>query len=183
MGKTTLANDWCEQHKEYQRIQEIAREIMKERSITRADLKSYLESEKKEKFLEFQYLIFEKQNFKETELELKQSFIADRGPDPLVFVEQNMDHDTALKLANSHAAKMCFQRYRSRNCTVVVVCPLDKIEDDYVRLVPTREEQLHYTECLKRFLEELHIPFKYCDKKDRKDRLQWLEEVIFATTA
>ncbi len=179
VGKTTLANDWCEQHSEYHHVKEVAREILRSKSISRDELMSFLDSEDKQKFFDFQDLIFEQQNIKETDLiQKKCSFIADRGPDPLVFVEQHIGHKSALKLADSYAAKMCLRRYCSNNCVVIVMCPLDEIEDDNVRMVPTHEEQIRYTECLKKILTEMNIPYQYCDKTDRTERLEWLENVV-----
>ena len=176
VGKSTLANDWCREHTEYHHIQEIARDIMKKRSITRADLKLFLDGEK-EKFWEFQSQIFEEQNARE--LELKElSFVADRGPDPLVFTELGISCDSAKELAETNSAKMCLDRYRSKDCVMVILCPLDTIEDDSVRIVPTKEQQIQYTECLKRILQELNVPYKYCDKTDHQERLQWLKETV-----
>ena len=178
-GKTTLATDWCEKHKEYYHVKEIARDLMKNKSITRENLKTFMDSENKHKFFDFQQLIFEKQNSIETDLILNNSsFIADRGPDPLVFVERHIDHASALKLADSYAAKMCLQRYSSKNCVVIILCPLDKIEDDSVRIVPTREEQIQYIECLKRILQEMQISYQFCDRTDRTERLHWLETIV-----
>lgn len=184
VGKSTLASDWCRQHMEYHHVREVARDIMKEQSITRADLKDFLRSENKNRFFEFQSKIFEEQNIRESALvEKNLPFIADRGPDPLVFVEQNIDHKSALKLADeSHAAKMCLRRYRSDGCIVIILCPLDEIEDDNIRMVPSSEEQLQYTESLKSLLQLLNVPYKYCDKTDHLERLQWLEEVVSSMT-
>ena len=178
MGKTTLLNDWCKEHREYKQVTEVARGIMKEMSITRSDLKMYLENDK-QKFLNFQQAIFKEQNCRESSL-LKDgaSFIADRGPDPLVFVAQGIGHKSAMELAETEAAKMCLERYRSNNCIVIVVCPLEKIEDDHVRLVPTAEQQLQYTDCLQTLLSDLKISFKYCDKVDRFERVCWLNKVV-----
>lgn len=183
VGKSTLAGDWCKKHTEYHHVREVAREIMKDQSITRADLKEFLASENKVKFFEFQNQIFQEQNVREAFLVEKNfPFIADRGPDPLVFVEQNLSHDSALKLAETQAANLCLQRYRSKNCAVIIICPLEKIEDDNIRMVPTSEDQIQYTECLKQLLQMLNVPYKYCDKTDRYERLQWLEEAISPST-
>ena len=179
VGKTTFSNDWCKQHPEYRQVKEIARQIMRDKSLTRADLKSFLSSDGNGKFLEFQSDIFVGQNLQESELvKANHPFISDRGPDPLVFVEQHIDHDSALKLAELPAAKECLQRYRSKNCVVIIVCPLEEIEDDNVRIVPTNEEQLQYTEFLKALLQELNVPYKYCDKTNRCERIQWLEDIV-----
>lgn len=181
VGKSTLAEDWCRKYTHYHHVKEVARDIMKKQKITRSHLKSFLATENKVEFFEFQEQIFHEQNAREAVLvEQNVPFVADRGPDPLVFVEQNMDHTSALKLAETPAAKSCFQRYRLKNCAMIVICPLDKIEDDNVRMVPTGEEQIQYTECLKRLLQDLNIPYKYCDITDRHGRLQWLEEVVFS---
>lgn len=178
VGKTTLLEDWCRKHTEYRQVKEIARGIMKDRSITRRDLEHYLKNDLQE-FWNFQHAIFEEQNHQEYDMiQHNCSFIADRGPDPLVFAEQNIDHASAVKLADSHAAKKCLDRYRSENCVVVVVSPLDKVEDDNVRIVPTPEEQIKYTECLQRFLHDLKIPYEYCNKTDRLERIQWLERIL-----
>ena len=161
-------------------MKEVAREIMRKNSITRDVLESFHKPENRGKFLDFQHSILVGQNDIETSLIKKNChFITDRGPDPLVFVEQHTaDHELAMKLADSDAAKACLQRYRSSRCVVVIVCPLDTIEDDNVRMVPTGEEQIQYTEYLKRILKELKVPYKYCDKTDRAERLDWLESVI-----
>lgn len=178
VGKTTLADDWCQKHVEYHHIKEIAREIMRKNSISRADLKSFIEKNKK-KFFDFQHLIMEEQNIIETTLmERNQCFIVDRGPDPLVFMHQYISHESALKLAETDAAKSCLQRYRSKDCIVVVVCPLDTIEDDNVRMVPTHQEQIDYTECLTHILNDMNIPYCYCNETDRHERLKWLEQLI-----
>lgn len=180
VGKSTLAGDWCGKHREYHHVREVARDIMKERSITRADLKAFLTSENKDEFFKFQNQIFEEQNVREASLvERKIPFIADRGPDPLVFAEQNINYKSALELAETQAAKMCLQRYRSKNCVVIIVCPLDEIEDDHVRIVPTSEEQIEYTQCLKHVLEKLNVAYRYCDKTDRDERVKWLEAIVF----
>ena len=178
VGKTTLLRDWCNIHTEYKKITEVAREVMKERSITRTDLKLYLNNDSK-KFLDFQQAIFEEQNCQESRLVgAGCSFIADRGPDPLVFVMQGIDRVSAMKLADTEGAKLCLERYRSKNCIVVVVCPLEEIEDDNVRMVPTAEEQLKYNRYLQEILQDLKIPFKYCDETCREKRVHWLEKVV-----
>lgn len=183
VGKSTLAGDWCRKHTEYHRLREVARDIMKDRSITRDDLWDFLASQGKQKFFQFQDQIFQEQNTRETLfVQNDLPFIADRGPDPLVFVEQNMNFDSALKLAETQAAKMCLQRYRSKNCVVIVVCPLKDIEDDSVRMVPTNEEQIRYTESLKQLLQRFDVPYKYCDQTDRHERLKWLEKAVFTST-
>lgn len=152
---------------------------MKNNNITRADLVSYLNDKTKERFFQFQQLIFEEQNHREAELDRKQSsFISDRGPDPLAFVEVHINHTSVLRLAETAAARACLQRYRSSQCKVVIVCPLHEIADDNVRMVPTHEEQIRYTECLKSILDELNVPYLYCDKTDRQERVKWLEKVI-----
>lgn len=173
-----MLSDWCERHTEYKQVTEVARGIMNDLSITRNDLKYYLNNEK-QKFFDFQQAIFEKQNSEECYLlRSGSSFIADRGPDPLVFVEQGIDSDSAMKLANTSAAKVCLERYRSKHCLIIVLCPLEEIEDDSVRLVPTAEEQLKYTEILQKLLRDLKIPFRYCDRKDRQERIDWLEKAV-----
>lgn len=177
VGKSTLAKDWCEKHKEYHHIEEVARDIMKEKSITRSDLMSYMNDGRK--FFEFQYSIFEEQNRREHKLvEENCSFIADRGPDPLAFVCMHMGQITALELAELPASKSCLQRYRANNCRLIIVCPLDVIEDDSVRMVPTNKEQLQYTNYLRTLLDELNIPYKYCDRTDHLERLKWLEGIV-----
>lgn len=180
VGKSTLAGDWCRKHSEFHHVREVARDIMRERSITRADLKAFLASENKADFFEFQHQIFKEQNAREASLfDRKSSFIADRGPDPLVFAEQNINHNSALELAETPAAKACLERYRSKNCIVIIICPLNEIEDDRVRMVPTSEEQVEYTKCLKQILAKLNVAYRYCNITDREERVRWLEEIVF----
>ena len=178
IGKTTLAKNWCERHPEFCRIDEVARVILSEKGISRRELLSYQSDLSNGKFLQFQCQIFDRQNYMESKISKEESVIVDRGPDPLAFVEHFISRGAALKLAEYPAAKTCLERYRSRNCVVVILCPLDSIEDDNVRDVPTRCSQLRYTECLKDLLKELNVPYVYCDKTDLYERIMWLEKMI-----
>ena len=50
VGKTTLAMDWCDKHKDFHHIHEVARDVMKQHSITREDMVESLKSEDKQVF-------------------------------------------------------------------------------------------------------------------------------------
>ena len=155
-----LAKDWHKRHPEYWYNEEVAKVIISENGISRTELLSYQSDISNGKFLQFQYQIFERQNCVESHVTDEESVIVDRGPDPLAFVEFHISHEAALKLAEESVGKSCLQHYKSRDCIVVILCPLDTIEDDNVRDVPTRREQLIFTENLKSLLTELSIPFK-----------------------
>ena len=177
-GKTLFCSDWCRKHPQFHLIEEVARIIMKEKSIDRPKLQSYIKNISNGEFQQFQQDIFDRQNLLEQESSVKQFTIVDRGPDPLVYMTQCVNYDEALKLAGSPSAQACFERYRSKDTILIVVCPLDTIEDDGERNVPNRKEQYDYINVLKHFLDKFAIPFNYCDKTDRIERLQWLEELL-----
>lgn len=85
VGKTTVANDWCSKHKHFVHIQEVARDVMNECSMTREDLEASLSTKEKQVFLDLQQAILEEQNKRELAVPKGRPFISDRGPDPLIF--------------------------------------------------------------------------------------------------
>ena len=176
VGKTTLAKDWIERHSEYAHISEVARDVMKQHSLTRDDLIASFKTSDKATFLLLQKLIFEEQNRREISLfEGGCSFISDRGPDPLAYVCLKKSEETADELAKTSSASACLERYRQS--LVVVLCPLSaKPADDGFRLVPDRREQEDFTRVLCEQLQKHRVPYVYVDKTDRRERLCVLEK-------
>ena len=175
VGKTTLAEDWIERHGEYAHISEVARDVMKQHSLTREDLITSLKTPDKTTFLHLQKLIFEEQNRREILLE-KQPFISDRGPDPLAYVCLKKSPQAAYELAKTTAASACLDRYR--NSLVLVLCPLATQSDDGFRLVPDRDEQEQFTRILCEQLQKHRIPYIYVDETDRRKRVSVLERTV-----
>ena len=175
VGKTTLAKDWKERHKEYSHISEVARDVMKEHSLTRDDLITSLKTPEKATFLRLQKLIFEEQDRRETSLE-GESFISDRGPDPLAYVSLKISPEAADELAQTPAATNCLNRYRK--CLVLVLCPLATQSDDGFRMVQDRKEQEQFTRVLREQLQKHGISYVYVDETDRSKRISFLERAI-----
>ncbi len=178
-GKTMLCRDWCNHHPEFHRVEEVARVIMKDKKIDRPKLECYVQNISDGNFMQFQQDIFDKQERVERkEMSEREYVILDRGPDPIVFAAQVVGHDAALKLGQSPSAQACFSDYKWNNSLLVIMCPLGEIEDDGVRYVPTRKEQYEYIDILKYFLGHYKVPFEYCDKTDRMERVQWLQDML-----
>ena len=177
VGKSTLAKDWLEKHGEYASISEVARDVMRQHSLTREDLIASLGTPEMTTFLHLQSLILEEQNRQESALEdQQQPFISDRGPDPIVYVCLKKSPDAANELARTPAAISCLERYR--NSLVIVVCPLATPTDDGFRMVQDREEQEEFTRVLKQLLQEYRVPYVYLDECDREKRVQCLERAV-----
>ena len=177
VGKTTLAKDWIEIHKDYAYISEVARDVMKQHSLTRDNLKTSLNTADKAKFLNLQQLIFEEQNRLELlNTESGQSFISDRGPDPLAYVCLEKSPEAADKLAKTSAASACLDRYRYS--LVLVLCPLATHTDDGFRMVQDRQEQEHFTKVLCEQLQKHRVPYIYIDETDRTKRVCILERAV-----
>ena len=174
VGKTTTANDWLRKHPEYKHIEEVARDVMREHSITREDMKASLKTKDKTLFLQLQCHIIEEQNSRE--LRVKGPFISDRGPDALVFTQLYVGENEAKQLAQNPAAKACLQRYKE--CLVVVLCPLKEPTDDGVRLMEDYSCQVNFTELLRNLLDRHSIPHIYIDVIDRSERLAILEQAV-----
>ena len=174
VGKTTLSADWCSMHQEYTQITEVARDVMKERSISREDLLKSRDTPEKELYLELQRLILEEQNKWETELE-ESLFISDRGPDPIVYAQLE-NKELASEMSKSEAAIQCFARYRQS--LVVIVCPLGTTTDDGFRMVQWREEQEQFTSRLRELLSNLKIPYFYLGERDRQLRIEVLRKAV-----
>ena len=176
VGKTTLATEWCKKNPEFHHIKEVARDVMNENSITRLDLEKSLKTDGKE-FLELQLLILNRQNKIEQDLcgELN-SFVSDRGPDPICYAELHCGKKAADWLLEQPAAKSCMQKYQSGNYLVAVLCPLSTTSDDGFRLMPTKQEQLNFTEILCSLLRKCNVPFVYIDTTDLSERLHILHQ-------
>ena len=176
VGKTTVANDWCLKHKTFVHIQEVARDVMREGSITRDDLEASLRTNEKLVFLKLQHAILEEQNKRELAVPKGSSFISDRGPDPLIFANQYVGSDAADRLARTSAGKACLERYRSS--LVLVLCPLEKPTDDGFRMVPTTNQQHKFTCLLREFLDRYCIPHLYISETDRRHRIALIEKAV-----
>ena len=174
VGKTTVANDWCSKHERFVHIQEVARDVMHECSITRDDLAASLSTKEKQVFLELQHDILEEQNKRELAVPKGCPFISDRGPDPLIFACQYVGCEAADRLAETPAGVACLERYR--NSLVVVLCPLKKPTDDGFRLVPTTCEQDKFTKLLRDVLDKYRIPHLYVSDIDHHHRMALLRK-------
>ena len=172
-GKTTLANDWCSKHKDFEHIQEIARDIMKANFITREDLLASLKTRKKECFFKLQCLILKEQNRREMELAGK-PFISDRGPDPFAYVSMHMGPEGVNQLVGTSEAKGYL--HRCRESLIVLLCPLQTATDDGFRMVPTKKEQMEFTKEMRGILRQYNVPHVYIDITDRGKRMLILEK-------
>ncbi len=182
VGKTTLANDWGQKHAGKDSvlyIQEVARDVMKQHSLTREGLKESLKTADKVDFLELQRLIIEEQNRRELRF-LKDdpncSYISDRGPDPLAFAHYYISRAAADQLAANPATKECLERYKK--CLVVVLCPLENVTEDGVRLTLANDGVCEFTRLLRGLLDEHQVPHIYIDETDRQERVRILEQAV-----
>ena len=148
-----------EDHSDYAHISEVARDVMRELSLTREDLIASLKTSDKTTFLRLQELIFEEQNRRELSLGSDRSFISDRGPDPLAYVCLKKGPEAANSLATTSAASACLDRYRKS--LVVVLCPLATPTDDGFRMVQDGHEQEEFTRVLCEQLQKHRVPYIY----------------------
>ena len=177
MGKTTVATQWCEEHKEYYHIQEVARDVMKEHNLTRVDMENSLKDDpKKEVFLNLQRLILEAQNQHELRIPCNTPYISDRGPDPIVFSYVYGNPDAAKKLAESPEGKQCLERYRK--CLVVLLCPLRTPTDDNFRFIQDMEQQEQFTNGMISVFHQYKIPYVYINETDHKTRMDMLKNAV-----
>ncbi len=134
VGKTTVAKDWIDKHREYSHITEVARDVMRKHSLTREHLLTSLKTPTKDIFLNLQELILEEQNRREIQLEeSERPFISDRGPDPLAYVHIKQSAEAAKKLSGTKFASELLERYR--HSIVIILCPLATPTDDGFRMV------------------------------------------------
>ena len=176
VGKTTLANDWCSKYKCFVHIQEVARDVMREHSITRDDMVASLQTAEKKLFLDLQLKILSEQNKRELAVPSHSSFISDRGPDPLIFAQQYVSRDKADFIARSPAGIACLERYRSS--LLVVLGPLKISTDDGFRLVPTTDQQKEFTDLLCTFLYQYCVPYLYIADTDHHHRMAILRNAV-----
>ena len=177
VGKTTLAREWCKIHKEYRHIQEIARDIMREKAITRPDLEDSLSTPEKKLFLQLQYDIIEEQNRRESEsIANHEPFISDRGPDPVAYVKQYCPNKLNAFLKKP-SVKCCFERYRNSSLCIIL-CPLKSTTDDGVRLVQSTPDQDKFNKILCCILRDHGIPYIYMECTDLKNRLEVLKDAV-----
>ena len=176
-GKTTLADEWHHRHKDFEYIQEIARDIMREKSIRRDDLLASLETKEKRLFFEFECLILKEQNQHEVALaSAGKPFISDRGPDPFAYVGIHMGQEGIDKLVKISGAEGYLER--CRESLVVLLCPLKEVTADDFRMLRTKEEQIRFTEVMRKILRQHNIPHIYIDVADHNKRISILEQSV-----
>lgn len=176
VGKTTLAADWCREHKGYYHIKEVARDVMKKLSISTDELVSSLKKENMKIFLDLQCSILEEQSLRET-ANSDNPFISDRGPDPLVYIRQYASREAIARLEESQIAKTTLDRYRESSYLLVVLSPLPgKPTDDGFRMVPSTKEQKQFTELMCGLLRDHKIPYIYISETGRNQRMNVLVE-------
>ncbi|XP_065888943.1 uncharacterized protein [Dysidea avara] len=178
VGKTTIATEWCKRHKEYHHIQEVARDVMKEHNINRDHMTDSLKSDpKKEVFLKLQQLILEAQNRHEKGIPSNQSYISDRGPDPIVFTYVYVNREAAQKLAESNEGRQCIERYKK--CLVAMLCPLKTPTDDNFRLVQDEEEQQRFVDAMFDIFHKYNIPYIYINEVNHTKRMCILRKAVY----
>jgi len=181
VGKTTVATEWCKQHKEFHHIQEVARNVMKKYNINRDDMTDSLKNDpKKELFLKLQQQILEAQNCHEKGIPSDQPYISDRGPDPIVFACVYANEKAAQKLAESNEGRQCIERYK--RCLVVMLCPLKATTDDNFRLVQNKEEQKRFDDAMFNIFHKYNIPYVYVNEVDHNKRMHILHRAVYDGT-
>ena len=179
VGKSTLAQKWCSKHPDYYHIEEIARDIMKEKSISRDDLKASLSTVEKSLFLQLQHDIIEEQNIRESKLLSEgKPFISDRGPDPFVYVDIHCSKQALDGFSRSTSFLSCMERYRESGSLCVVLWPLASANDDGIRLVQSTSDQEAYNKKLCELFHQHNVPFIYTGITDLQKRLSMLEDAV-----
>ena len=175
VGKTTVATQWCEKHGQYYHIQEVARDVMREHSLTREDMEQSLKCDpKKEVFLNLQWLILKAQNQHELSISPGTPYISDRGPDPIVYAHVYGDANAGKNLAESSEGRQCLERYRK--CLVVLLCPLPTPTDDKFRFIQDMEQQETFTKEMRSMFHQYKIPYVYIDETDHNKRMRSLND-------
>ncbi len=178
VGKSTLAKAWCIRHPEYNHIEEIARDIMKQDSITRHDLETSLSTQDKLVFLKLQYDIIDEQDKREDDFITRdQSFISDRGPDPYVYVKMHYTEEATHDFSKHTSFEKCIERYRTKSLCFIL-CPLSFPTDDGVRLVQSLSEQKKYNKEVSDAFNKYNIPFIHINVTDLQKRLTMLVDAI-----
>ena len=177
VGKTTVATQWCKEHKQYYHIQEVARDVMKEHKLCREDMEKSLEHDpKKEVFLNLQWLILKAQNQHELSIPCHIPYISDRGPDPIVFAYVYGDLKAAEKLAESSEGKQCLERYRK--CLVALLCPLLAPTDDNFCFKQDMEQQQKFTDGMIFIFHHYKIPYIFINEIDHNKRMRILNDAL-----
>lgn len=151
-GKTTLAERLLNEQEliGYVRINEVARDVMKAKQLTRADLEKSLSTDRSV-FRDLQWSIAREQCERERCLESSnQPSISDRGPDYLVYTLLHIGEPELRRLARQDDVQESLRRYRQS--LVVLVAPHTQIaEDDGTRLAPSHVEHDLFRGVLVRF--------------------------------
>ena len=183
VGKTTVARDFLEKEPSFGHIDEIARAIMEEKNINNEDLHESLGTDKR-LFLQFQEQILAEQYRHELKFdEHLQSYVSDRGLDPLAYAGDYCSLQAQEALSDSQAARKLLERYKDATgqhhaTLMVLMYPLKSVQDDGVRLVQKLEEQLRFTARLREILKMHAIPFVEMRCTDRQERIRFLQEIV-----
>eukprot|EP00961_Rhodomonas_salina_P013775 184233-Rhodomonas_salina.2 len=195
-GKTTLLED-LKQRLESIGIKcvektETARQIMREKSISKDDLKASIKDpENDQTFVALQQEIMKRQSqvFREAQDHLEGFVLCDRGPCPLGFIQHYLPRDiseTWLKcVEESSDWKYHLSVYSDTSRSLVVlVSPLQCFpsggEEDGVRLTHNGLcDASMFTNSVRRLLEKHKIPFLFLEEQDRQLRVDRVVSALF----
>jgi predicted ATPase len=181
VGKSTLVDECVSHLTQYSftRIQEVARTVLNRLNLTGKDLLNYIEENNLEEFTSVQEKIIEEQILYFNQ-EKEKNYLSDRAAfDALAYIHHYFNNKQ--KTTEIFQSKL-FQLFieQCQNGFIFIIQPQEELKAQYdnMRIVPNYQDQIGYTECLKYWYEQAHLPYFVINDLNLTKRLEFIQQHI-----
>jgi nicotinamide riboside kinase len=187
VGKSTLVDECLRkfhqdkklQYKKFKRVQEVARNVLNRLKMTGKDLENYIKkkninafSDVQQKIIQEQVLCFDR--------EKRNHFLSDRsGFDALAYIHFYFNNE---QKTNSVFESELFQQLidQCRNGLIFIIQPQQDLQaqNDNMRIVPSYQDQINYTDCLRYWYDKAYLPYFVIADLDLAKRVEFIHQHI-----
>ena len=185
VGKSTLVEECLKDFRQdkkfnkerFQRIEEVARTVLKRLKMTGKGLQRFIEERNLDAFSDVQVKIIAEQVLS-FEKEKNENYLSDRsGFDALAYIQHYFPNQ---QKANSIFQSELFQRLinQCRNGLIFVIQPQEELQaqNDNMRIVPNYQDQLGYTQCLIYWYDMANLPYFVIPDLNMNKRIEFIRK-------
>jgi nicotinamide riboside kinase len=187
VGKSTLVDECIKKfgqdkklkYKKFHRIQEVARTVLNRLKLSGRDLENYINTNNINKFCDIQEKIISEQ-VSSFDKEKKNDYLSDRsGFDALAYIHHYFKNEQKTK---SVFQTQQFQELidQCRDGLIFIIEPQEELQaqNDNMRIVPTYQDQIDYTKCLKYWYDNAYLPYFIINDLDMTKRVEFIQQHI-----
>jgi len=187
VGKSTLVEECLKKFREdkkfkyhrYKRIQEVARTVLNRLNMNGNDLLKFIEKGNVDAFSNVQQKIIDEQ-VSAFDKEKENNYLSDRsGFDALAYIHHYFKNE---QKTDSVFRSNQFQQLidQCRNGLIFIIQPQEelKAQNDNMRIVPSYQDQIGYTECLQYWYDKAYLPYFVIADLDLTKRVEFIVKHI-----